>query len=128
MIRPIVPPKDLLGTALSSSYIFLLGPRSPLSVRQQHPPVGNNDRPPPFETVINFNSIAIAALIIATFEEDLEILSEIEFRKKIELIKCEKCFPVEIFTTRSRKGLRRLQHKRVFRHSRIDIHGSWRMS
>ena len=76
MIRPIVPPEDLLGTALSSSYIFLLECQVPISLR---PPardlsaaaadtqcVSNifaenkiDSRAPPFETscssVINFN-------------------------------------------------------------------------
>lgn len=62
MIRPIVPPKDLLGLHYRLPYIFLLEPRAPIpspTVRQQHPRVQAPPSalfPPPFSklAVINF--------------------------------------------------------------------------
>lgn len=62
MIRPIVPPKDLLGLHYRLPYIFLLEPRAPIpspTVRQQHPRVQappSAPFPSPFSklAVINF--------------------------------------------------------------------------
>lgn len=58
MIRPIVPPKDLLGLHYRLPYIFLLEPRAPIpspTVRQQHPRV----QAPPSAPFPPFSKLAV---------------------------------------------------------------------